>query len=106
MVTMLVRPDVADFLDEVAHAGGMELLLEQVAIQAGSALDGCTLSNARSRTGLDVTVLACRAPGTSANIRPGPDTVLAAGMQALALGTRDELKRFLQLAGSARQPGR
>ena len=30
MVTMMVRPHVADFLDEVTHAGEQELLVEQV----------------------------------------------------------------------------
>jgi voltage-gated potassium channel len=99
MVTMLVRPDVADFLDEVAHASGMELLLEQVGIAERSTLAGLALAEARAKTGLDVTVLAFRKPGSSMNTRPGPDTVLEAGLQILVLGTRDQLKEFIRLAG-------
>jgi voltage-gated potassium channel len=100
MVTMLVRPDVADFLDEVAHAGGMELLLEQVCVAEGSMLVGLTLADARAKTNLDVTVLAYKSPGATMNTRPGPDTVLTAGMQILALGTQEQLKELIRLASS------
>jgi voltage-gated potassium channel len=98
MVTMLVRPDVADFLDEVTHAEGMELLLEQVCISAGSALAGLPLADARGTTKLDVTVLAYKKAGTTANLRPSPDTVLESGMQLLVLGTRDQMKELIRLA--------
>jgi hypothetical protein len=40
LVTMLVRLDVADFLDEVSRTSGMELLLEQIQVAAGSSLAG------------------------------------------------------------------
>ena len=40
MVTMLLHPEIADFLEEVAHAGGMELLLEQVKVAKASKLAG------------------------------------------------------------------
>src|SRR6185436_4469703 len=57
LVTMLVRPDVADFLDEVSHASGMELLLEQIQVASGSTLAGKTLADAQARHQFDVTVL-------------------------------------------------
>jgi voltage-gated potassium channel len=98
MVTMLVRPDVADFLDEVTHAEGMELLLEQVCVSEGSALAGLPLAEARAKTGLDVSVLAYKKPGSSANLRPGPESVLQPGVQILVLGTRDQLKELIHLA--------
>jgi voltage-gated potassium channel len=98
MATMLLRPEVADFLDEVTRAGGIELLLEQIAVRGGSALEGLTLAEARTQLQLDITVLAYKNPGSSLNLRPGPDTVLAAGMQILALGTGEELRRLIQAA--------
>lgn len=98
MVTMLLRPEVADFLDEISRASGMELLLEQVLVMEGSPLAGLTLSDARRQQDLDVTVLAYKASGTAMNMRPGPDTVLQPGMQVLALGTRDQLRRLMLAA--------
>ena len=96
MVTMLVRPDVADFLDEVAHAGGLELFIEQIHLSPTSTLSGQTLSQAR----LDrhITVLACKSPDGHLNTRPNGDTVLEADAQIIALGTRDILQGFIELA--------
>jgi voltage-gated potassium channel len=98
MVTMLLRPEVADFLDEVAFAGGVELLLEQVKVGGTSALKGLTLAEARSSLKADVTVVAYKDPGSTKNLRPGPETRLTEGMQLLALGTRDDLRRLIQMA--------
>ncbi len=98
MVTMLVRPEVADFLDEVASAGGMELLIEQVKIGKGSKLAGLTLVEAKSRLQLNVSVLAYKTPGAAANQRPSAETRFVEGMQIFAFGTRDDLRLLLQLA--------
>ena len=60
LVTMLVRPHVADFLDEVSHARGLELLLEQVQVVSSSPLAGQTLADVQSRHQPDLTLLACK----------------------------------------------
>jgi voltage-gated potassium channel len=95
---MLLRPEVADFLDEVAYAGGMELLLEQVKVGKGSKLEGLTLAEAKIRLQVDVSVLAYRNPASPINQRPGPETRFIEGMQVFAFGTRDDLQRLMQLA--------
>lgn len=98
MVTMLVRPDVADFLDEVSHASGLELLLEQVPLAAASPLIGRTLGDLQASHRLDVTVLACKMADGRLNTRPAPETVLEAGCQIIALGTLGDLQRLKDLA--------
>jgi voltage-gated potassium channel len=98
MVTMLLHPEIADFLEEVAHAGGMELLLEQVRVGKASKLLGLTLAEAKSRLQLNVSVLAYKVPGSAANQRPAPETRFLAGMQIFAFGTRDDLRLLTQLA--------
>jgi voltage-gated potassium channel len=98
MVTMLLHPEIADFLEEVAHAGGMELLLEQVKVARASKLEGLTLAEAKSRLQLNVSVLAYKNPGSTANQRPGPDTRFVEGMQVFAFGTRDDLHLLIELA--------
>ena len=98
MVTMLVRPDVADFLDDVAHAGGMELLLEQVQLMPASPLVGKTLSQAQLPGKLGITVVACKLPNGQLNMRIRPDTVLQANAQLIALGTREQLQAFIKQA--------
>ncbi len=100
LVTMLVRPDVADFLDEVSHASGMELLLEQVQVAAGSSLAGKTLSAAQARHQFDVTVLACKSSDGKWNCRPHGATVVESGCQLIELGTQEHLQKLTSLARS------
>jgi voltage-gated potassium channel len=108
MVTMLLHPEISDFLEEVAHAGGMELLLEQVKLGQASKLAGLTLAEAKSRLQLNVSVLAYKNPGAAANQRPGPETRFLEGMQIFAFGTRDDLRLLSELASVSperRNPG-
>lgn len=91
MVTMLVRPDVADFLDEVAHAGGLELILEQIRLLPASSLVGQTLAQAQIRNRLGVTILACKMPDEKLDTNPGTNTLLQANSQIIVLGTREQL---------------
>lgn len=103
MVTMLMRSAVADFLDEVVHADGQELLLEQVPVLAGSPLAGHTLGEVQLRTRLDVNVLACRAADGAVLTRPNGQTRLLPGMALIVLGTNAHLQELLRLAQSTVQ---
>jgi voltage-gated potassium channel len=98
MVTVLVRPDVADFLDEVSHASGLELFLEQVHLAPNSTLVGKTLAQAEFGSRLGITVVACKLPGQQINSRPGADTLLEAHTQIVALGTREQLQALIKVA--------
>lgn len=98
MVTMMVRPDVSDFLDEVTHAGGLELLLEQVSLAPASSLVGKSLTQAHSQNVLGVTVLALKLPDGRLETRPHEDIPLQAGTQIVALGTREQLQQLIDLA--------
>jgi len=98
IVTMLVRPSVADFLDEVVHAGGLELFLEEVHVQPGSALAGKTISEAQVRNQIGVTVLACRTQAGEFDTRIGPETTLQPGGLLIVLGTREQLRDMIRLA--------
>ena len=100
LVTMLVRPDVADFLDEVSHASGMELLLEQIQVASGSSLAGKTLADSQARHQFDVTVLACKTSDGKWNCRPHGGTVVESGCQLIALGTQEHLQKLIGLARS------
>jgi voltage-gated potassium channel len=102
MVTMMMRPDVADFLDEVAHTSDLELLLDQIYIAPNSPLVGQTLAQMQMRHHLDVTVLACRIPGGPMNTRPGADTVLKEHAQLVVIGTRDQILTLTRLAEEAK----
>jgi len=101
MVTMLMRPSVADFLDEVAHAGGMELVLEQIKILSGSFLDGKTIVESGIGANFGVTVLACRSALEKFHTPPGPNTLLVGDLSIIVLGTREQLKKLMEAAQNA-----
>jgi voltage-gated potassium channel len=100
IVTMLMRPSVADFLDEVSHVGGLELLLEQVKIKPSSPLAGKTLVEARIRNDMGVTVIACRNEDGQFDTHPGPQTVIAPNGLLLVLGTREQLRDLIKYANA------
>ena len=98
MVTMLVRPSVADFLDEIAHTSGLEFLLEEVIIEPTSVLAGKSISEAQLRERLGVTVLACRSEDGTFDTHLGPYTILKPGGLLIVLGTREQLREMMEVA--------
>ncbi|MBI5649749.1 MAG: NAD-binding protein [Chloroflexi bacterium] len=98
MVSWLARPAVAGFLDQVAHAGGLDFLLEQVRLASGSSLVGQTLAQAQLQNRFGITVLACRDANGNWNASPGAETVLGADAEIIALGTREQLQELMKLA--------
>ena len=88
---MLSRPDIADFLDEVARTAGLELLLEEVQLAPRSPLLGHTLAEAQLRSRLGIVVLAYKGPDGHMTTSPEAGSVLESGARIVALGTRDQL---------------
>ncbi len=98
ITTMVARPDVADFLDEVAHTAGMELLLEQVQLLPTSRFVGQTLGQAELEKQFGFVVLAYRPPDGQLVTRPNADTILQANAYLVALGTREQLQALNHVA--------
>jgi len=98
MATLISRPGVADFLDEVMHANKLELLIDQVVLEASSSLVGQTLGAANLRSRLGITVLALGRPGERVDISPGAHALLVPDTLVIALGTRDQLQALALLA--------
>ena len=99
MVTTLVRPSVASFLDEVAHVGNEELLIDQVVVLPTSSLVGKTLAQAQLTENVGVTLLACKMPNASARITPSAEMILQANMEMIALGSPQQLQALAKMAG-------
>lgn len=98
MATLLSRPGVANFLDEVMHASSLEFLIDQIELASGSTLIGQSLGQASLRQRFGITVLAFRSPEGRIDTSPGADITLQAGGTLIALGTRDQLQALMGLA--------
>jgi voltage-gated potassium channel len=100
IAVQLRNPRVADFLETVMH-GDVELLLEDVAVAAGSALAGRTLEEGRLREQAGVNVLAVAKAGGEHVSNPPGSLPLDAGDELIVLGTAAQLQALARLAGSA-----
>jgi voltage-gated potassium channel len=98
MVSLLVRPEAADFMDEALRVGGTDLLLEQINLAADSVLANKTLAQSELGSRFGVTVLACRQPDGKLETRPGAETILQPEARLIVLGTSDQLRALIELA--------
>ncbi len=101
MAYSLLRPHVVSFLDCVISDAGIELRLEQAAIQPGSPLVGQSLAEARipQRTGLIVLGLRRAGQVGLPIYNPGPETRLEAGDVMIVLGRSEQVEALRRYAG-------
>jgi voltage-gated potassium channel len=100
MASVLTRPHVTEFLDVLTLDGGLELWLEEVMIAEDSPLAGHTVIEAdlRRNTGAMLVALLQYESGTT--VTPDENTQLQVGDELFVLGTREQLKKLGDLAGS------
>ncbi len=97
MALMLVRPDVVDFLDVVMHDESLELLLEDLTVGQGCALDQCSIGEARIRKVTGANILGLKRKVGGIVISPEASTILYPGDVLIALGTQQQLEALARL---------
>lgn len=101
MANLLVRPNVADFLDVVMLDSGLELWMEELRIAPNSTLVGKTIIEADMRRQTGVTLVAVQRHGQNM-VAPDGQLQLLAGDAVIVLGTRSQLTVLEKMAaGSA-----
>ncbi len=93
MASMLLRPDVVDFVDFAQLGDFEDVFIEQLEMSAGSALVGRSLREGAYGSTYGVTVLALKRPAGKLEFRPDPDTAIAAGDVLIVAGHRRDLGR-------------
>jgi len=98
-----VRPAVTDLMRIFAEeqVADQEVRVREVTVQPGSRLVGQSLRDADIRARLDILIIAMRHGGESARFNPDPNRKLAAGDVMVCMGRLAQLKKVLELAGSA-----
>src|SRR6185436_8319121 len=89
-----LRPAVVDFVQLATSSENMDLNLEQVHIDPGSALDGKSLLAAELRKRFGVVVVGIRRADGKMDFNPEPETAIRDGDDLVVLGRGDSLKEL------------
>jgi voltage-gated potassium channel len=98
MTQAVLRPTVIDFLELAIREDFEELQIEEVSVQAGSALAGTLIRDNKIRSDLGIIVVAVKRGDGSMVFNPDPDLAMAAGDTLIVLGHRNQLDQLESLA--------
>lgn len=98
----VLRPAVTDFMQIVSGKSGFEVGIEQIEIQAGSALTGTTLKDSNLRQLTNAMIVAIRKASTQQTLfNPSPTTLLEQDDILIAIGSKESLDKLAELARSS-----
>ena len=98
MAMAVLRPNVMDFIELATRSDYLELQIEEVTIEPGSALAGRSLKDSRVRQDLGIIIVAIKKPDGKMVFNPPSEEVMQAGDLLITLGHRDQLERLEVLA--------
>jgi len=101
LAQMALRPAVVDFFELATRSGNLELAIEQVAIDAGSALAGRSIVDVNVRQKFGLVVVGIQRVGGKMEFNPPGDAVMQAGDQLVVLGRADGLRQLELAAANA-----
>jgi voltage-gated potassium channel len=91
MASMVLHPTVADYLELVSGAQGVEFRLQEVELDAKSCYVGLSLAEARIRETTGAQVVAILNPDATVDANPTAATVLKPGQRLVVLGSADQV---------------
>lgn len=102
LVTELLRPHTAEFLDSMMRGTGEgQLRFDDVAVHEGTRYDGQTLREAAIRDKANVLVVAIRGVDGQFVYNPPAEHPIRAGSYIVVLGTRDGIDRLRLMLGDS-----
>lgn len=93
----VMRPTVVDVIDLATRRGVSELQIEEIQIEAGSEIEGGTLSRS-SMAELGLNVVAIKRPDGSLIAPPPGDSQLEANSTMVVIGSSENLERLARMA--------
>jgi voltage-gated potassium channel len=101
MAKLVLRPQVAAFLDIVSTSGGPDLLFEEIEIKQSCREAGKTIREVSIRERTGAMIVALRKHDGTFDATPQPDAALEVGDVMIAAGAPDELRRLEELFAPA-----
>ena len=99
LANLVVKPQVADFLDIVTTAGGPlpEMRFEEIVVSGNCVPCGRSIGDLRIQAATGALVIALRKADGTFDVTPGPAAVFDEGDVLIGVGTTDELGRLEEL---------
>jgi voltage-gated potassium channel len=97
MAKLMLRPQVAAFLEMVTAHGGPDLSFEEIEVTPTCHQAGRTIRELRVRAQTGALIVALRKMDGTFDTTPDPDAVLEAGDVMIAMGTESELRLLEEL---------
>ena len=91
MATMLIRPNVVDFIDVLSNKASADLQVEEMVVVKGSKLVGSKLGHFLQASASGSTVLALNSLDGTSKVNPSGQEIIYAGDKLIMMGTRDQL---------------
>ncbi|HVU05132.1 MAG TPA: potassium channel protein [Polyangiaceae bacterium] len=102
LVTELLRPHTAEFLDSMMRGTGEgQLRFDDVEVRHGTRFEGQTLREAPIREEANVLIVAIRGKDGRFVYNPPADSKIQSGSYIVVLGTQDGVKRLREMMGGA-----
>jgi voltage-gated potassium channel len=97
MAALVLKPQVAAFLEVVTGTGGADLHYEEIEVTESSGQAGKSIRELRIRHETGAVIVALRKKDGTFDSTPDPDAVLEAGDVMIAAGSSDELRKLEEL---------
>jgi voltage-gated potassium channel len=94
-----LRPAVVDFVEIATSSDNLDLSMEEIRVEAGSAIAGQSLSAAIPRDKVNVVVVGIQRTNGGMEFNPTASTVLNAGDHLIVLGSTANLRTLERAAG-------
>ncbi len=99
MASVLIRPEVVNFLDVMMHGDELELRLEEVHICEGSPIIGKSIRDCRIREQTGALVVAYRPRGKPLVVNPPAETVLQTDDVLIVMGKEGQIEHLRDRVG-------
>lgn len=97
MANLVLKPQVAAFLDIVSTAGGPEFRFEEIEVTKACGQSGKSIRDLRVREQTGAMIVALRKRDGTFEMTPAPDAVFEEGDVLIGVGTPDELRALEDL---------
>ena len=97
MANLVLKPQVASFLNVVTSQDGADLRVEQIEVTPGCPARGRSIRDLRIRQQTGASIVAVAKRGGAYHTRPSPDTVFDEGDVVIGVGTNDEIRALEDL---------